>query len=208
MSRMRKEASCLILASHYKAISDQSIVAARLEDFPYYSNYMDLTHLELVNLQAVLRRAPHRIAFIGSGPLPLSSLCILKALKDSNASSLRSTAMKYDPVIVNIDQSAEAICQSSDLCERLGQRGDGMEFICAEAESTQTDLRGLDVVYLAALVGRTQEEKESLLAMIVRQMDPGSLLVIRTAHALRGLIYPVGFLHPWLPSTTCEKLRY
>lgn len=46
-----------------------------LSTFPYYSNYVDLTRLELAALQAVDPMPPQKIAFIGSGPMPLTSLC-------------------------------------------------------------------------------------------------------------------------------------
>lgn len=69
-----------------------------------------------------------------------------------------------------------------------------MEFLCQKAGSSDLDLRQFDVIYLAALVGMNQEEKEDVLIDLVRRMSMGALVVIRTAHGLRNLLYPVWFL--------------
>ena len=73
-----------------------------------------------------------------------------------------------------------------------------MEFLCEEAgdveignRGTGLDLGGFDLVYLAALVGSSQQDKERLLVGVVERMRVGALLVVRTAHSLRGLLYPV-----------------
>jgi len=52
-------------------------------------------------------------------------------------------------------------------------------------------LEDTDVVYLAALVGSTQLEKEKLLVGVASRMKAGSLLLVRSAHGLRTLLYPV-----------------
>jgi nicotianamine synthase len=96
-------------------------------------------------------------------------------------------------IVINIDHDSKAVSQSSALCKKLGQRAKGMQFICQEAESLGPELQASDVVFLAALVGTTQEEKEVVLTSIVAKMRVGSLLVIRTAHSLRTLLYPVSF---------------
>ena len=51
-------------------------------------------------------------------------------------------------------------------------------------------LRDIDVVYLAALVGSSQFQKEVLVQKVVSRMREGALLVIRTSWGLRGLLYP------------------
>lgn len=66
-----------------------------------------------------------------------------------------------------------------------------MEFACEEAGANGRDLRGFDVVFLAALVGASQEEKEGVLMGMVGKMRGGAILVVRTAHGLRKLLYAV-----------------
>jgi hypothetical protein len=65
-----------------------------------------------------------------------------------------------------------------------------MHFLHRDA-SKITDLRDYDVVYLAALVGCGQIEKEAVVRRVVAQMREGALVVIRTSWGLRGLLYPV-----------------
>jgi nicotianamine synthase len=151
-------------------------VSQRLMDFPYFNNYVDLTRLELAAIHSVDPTPIRKIVFIGSGPLPLTSLQLLQI----SPSILE---------ILNIDHNCAAISQSSRLSKRLGSKGKGMHFLCAEAGSC--DLRDFDVVYLAALVGSTQAEKEELLKGVVANMREGAILVIRSAHGLRRVLYAV-----------------
>jgi nicotianamine synthase len=158
-------------------------VQSRLRGFPYYENYIDLTRIELAAIHAVIPKLPHQIAFIGSGPLPLSSLCLYQSINSGD------TVLKSR--VLNIDHNEEAITLSASLCEKLGAEGEGMEFVCALAGAPTQSLEKFDVVYLAALVGATQEEKEELLVAVVAQMRDGALLVVRSANGLRTLLYPV-----------------
>jgi nicotianamine synthase len=66
-----------------------------------------------------------------------------------------------------------------------------MVFLCSDAGDEDYDLREFDVVYLAALVGCTQAEKDSLLVRVVVRMREGALLVVWSAWRLRRLLYPV-----------------
>lgn len=148
--------------------------------------------MELAAINSVTPRAPQKVAFIGSGPLPLTSLCMYEALeccKKDNDPDLKSP----ETVVINIDNNINAISQSAALCKKLGERAQGLCFVCQDAESLELELSSCDVVYLAALVGATQREKEIVLMNVVEKMQPGSLLVIRTAHSLRTILYPVSF---------------
>lgn len=127
-----------------------------------------------------------KFAILGSGPLPLTSLCILQALKQQN----------HPPVSVhNVDHDSWAISASSELCRKLGHNKDSMNFHCADAKSKSLDLYDFDVVYLAALVGINNEQKNDAILEIVSNMRPGALLMLRSAHSLRGLLYPVSPLN-------------
>lgn len=150
--------------------------------------------MELAAIQSVWSAPLTSIALIGSGPLPLTSLCLYDVISQNqkSLSSLFSAFWCRDSTsVVNIDHDFAAIRASSELCQKLGSRGRGMKFRCEEAESLKGDLKEFDVVYLAALVGSSQMEKEQLLVNVTRRMRQGSLLVIRTAHSLRTLLYSV-----------------
>lgn len=77
-----------------------------------------------------------------------------------------------------------------------------MTFSCTDASEGQ-DLKDFDVVYLAALVGSTKEQKGEIISDVARRMRAGALLVLRSAHSLRSLLYPV-FLPPLPPAKPRE----
>ncbi|CZR69558.1 related to nicotianamine synthase [Phialocephala subalpina] len=164
-------------------------VYQRLTSFPYFQNYVDLTRLELSTINGV-RNSPNpisKIAFLGSGPLPLTSLCLCGAFGDPlNLPNTSSSPIS----VLNIDLNPIAISQSQNLCQALGPRGNGMSFTCTSAGSPDVDLKEFDIVYLAALVGSSQTEKEKVLVDVVKRMKEGALLVVRSADRLRRLMYP------------------
>ncbi|KAK3939644.1 putative nicotianamine synthase [Diplogelasinospora grovesii] len=167
-------------------------VFERLKSFPYYENYVDLTRLELCAMYSVTNSHPHKVAFIGSGPLPLTSLCMLDELKNSPMSlkGLSHCSDRIQPVILNMDYDEVAIAASLSLSLKLGARGQGMEFVCAEAGSDHQSLSEFDVVYVAALVGMSQADKEDILVKVANKMKRGALVVIRSSWGLRTCLYP------------------
>jgi nicotianamine synthase len=94
--------------------------------------------------------------------------------------------------ITNIDINARANQQAQELCTSLGGNLlTGMKFVDAEAGSNDVDLTDFDVVWLAALVGAGQKEKERIVVQVVGKMKKGSLLIMRGAWGLRGVLYCV-----------------
>ncbi|KAK0708826.1 Nicotianamine synthase [Apiosordaria backusii] len=197
--------SCLELhwAEHILEGQTQEEVIERLESFPYYENYEDLTRLEVCSILSATKVAPRRVAFIGSGPLPLTSLCLLHALKNdvvvrsltqpaTTSTTATDSTANQEPIVLNVDYDEAAISASLKLSLALGGRGKGMEFICAEATSASAsrDLTEFDVVYMAALVGITQTDKEKIMLEVVSRMRKGALLVVRSSWGLRTCLYP------------------
>lgn len=167
----------------------------KLKEFPYFDNYVDLTIFELNNIMSATSTVPPRkFAFLGSGPMPLTSLCLLTALRETGSSILiRAIDGTHDMAgpleVYNIDRDANAIDLSKKLCGVLGPRAEGMRFVCDNAGSDGYDLQTFDVVYMAALVGRSQKEKEEVMLNIARKMRPGALLVVRSAWNLKTCLY-------------------
>lgn len=158
----------------------RSIVAAnnphdRLAAFPYLRNYEQLTELELHMLAGLGcdLSGLNRICFIGGGPLPLSALLL---------------GQRLHAVVDVVDRDREATALARDVSGRLGLserlRTWTIDALDALAVSD------CDVVILAALVGAGQEDKRRILAGLGARMRPGSLLVARSAHGLRTLLYP------------------
>ena len=156
--------------------------------FPYHQNYVDLVRMELNAIASVRPNSVTRkFAFLGSGPLPLTSLIISKS---------------ECVTCHNVDQDATAITMAVELCGALGHPSDTMCFQCASADSQDIDLGCFDIVYLAALVGNCSRHKHEIMANIVKRMKPGALIVMRSAHSLRRLLYPVGDLR----SSICQVM--
>lgn len=146
--------------------------------------------MELHALFSMSPVKPRSFAFIGSGPLPLTSLCIADIINKEASSS-------GSPIrIHNIDRDQQAISLSSSLCQKLGRRAKSLTFQCTEAVEgrSRQDLKSFDVVYLAALVGSTKAQKQGIISDIAGRMRPGTFLVLRSAHSLRSLLYPVLFI--------------
>jgi nicotianamine synthase len=154
-----------ILGSKHPAIT--------LEEFPYYDNYLKLTELEFRSLSLLGARAIKRILFVGSGPLPLSSILM---------------ARKYGLYASNLDNDADAVRQSTRLIKHLGL-SDITKVELGEAQDYK-EYGKFDAVFLASLVGLDPREKQSIISVIQQQLSPGGMLVLRSAHNLRTLLYP------------------
>lgn len=209
------------------AHGDSGIPAAisLLRQFPYYQNYVDLARLELNAILSVSTPAqpPRKFAFLGSGPMPLTAICLAQLLdpapappptRGSSKAAGASSPWAWSPwprraqlagagagahyqdddilsvQIHNIDRCPTAISLSSQLCSKLGRLARCLTFECTEA-SDSTDLTSFDVVYLAALVGTEAREKAGIIQSVAARMRTGALLVMRSAHGMRQVLYPV-----------------
>jgi nicotianamine synthase len=149
---------------------------AELERFPYADNYRQLTRMELDLLATVADRPPRRVAFVGSGPLPLSSLLV---------------AAELDVPVDNVDCDAEAIALGEQVATALQPvMPVPAPLTFRRADVTETDLGGYDVVMLAALVGAGGPEKRAILGHLAASMSPGAVLLARSARGMRSLLYP------------------
>lgn len=152
------------------------IVAGRqpreeLARFPYAANYRQLSRMEIGVLASALPPRVRSLAFVGSGPLPLSSFHLADGL---------------DVHVDNLDRDPAALRAGERVAAALGY--DALCF--READVLDADLSGYDVVVLAALVGDTFEAKRRVLAHLAATMRPGALLLARSARGLRTLLYP------------------
>lgn len=150
--------------------------------FPYYENYNDLVRMELNAIASMTEGPrPRKFALLGSGPLPMTSICILHAMRSGGE------VISFD----NFDCDPWAISVSSNLCRHIGHSQEEIDHHCVNVETGDYDLRSFHVVYLASLVGITSGTKQRAITRITKRMSPGALLVLRSAHSLRSLLYPV-----------------
>ncbi|MGL5826831.1 MAG: nicotianamine synthase family protein [Nocardioides sp.] len=169
--------------------------AAELARFPYLSNYEQLTLLEAHALAGVgydLDRV-RRICFLGGGPLPLSALLLLRRL-----------SAQVD--VVDIDHEAAVlgtqVVSSLSQGDRLAvHHADGAEF---------EGVTDTEVVFVAALVGLDRPAKRRILRALATRMRRGSMLVIRSSHGLRTLLYPplhLADLGDWTPLAVIHPMN-
>ncbi|KAI3909365.1 hypothetical protein MKW98_007889 [Papaver atlanticum] len=147
--------------------------------FPYYTNYIKLGRLEYTILSNYIANPnPNHIAFIGSGPLPLTSIVLA-------SNHLRTTTFhNYDINPLANALARNLVAADHDLSKR-------MIFHDTNIMDVTHGLSDYDVVFLAALVGMNKEEKRKVIDHLAMHMAPGSLLMLRSAHGARGFLYPV-----------------
>lgn len=139
--------------------------------FPYVGNYRQLSRMEIGMLASALPSRVRSLAFVGSGPLPLSSLFL---------------AAELEVHVDNFDRDPVALSEGARVAAALGHGA-----LCfREADVLDADLSGYDVVVLAALVGDTLEAKRRILARLAATMRPGAILLARSARGMRTLLYP------------------
>lgn len=152
-----------------------------LNIFPYYSNYLKLGRLEYDILNrhySTTSETPKRVAFVGSGPLPFTSIVLASYhLKDATFHNydIDSTANSMASRLVSADQ---------DLSKR-------MVFHTADIMDVTDELKDYDVIFLAALVGMNMDEKNKVIQHLAKYMAPGAILMLRSAHGARAFLYPV-----------------
>jgi nicotianamine synthase len=168
-----------LLEKHFSArLGRHPFPLHHLGVFPYYNNYLKLARLEFDTLRGAGIAAPKRVAFLGSGPLPLTSI----VLALHYLPSARFDNYDYDP-------AANAMaCLLAAPHPELAKR---MAFHDAEVEKVTAELREYDVVFLAALVGMERADKARVVKHLRQHMAPGAVLLLRSAHGARAFLYPV-----------------
>ncbi|CAM8888675.1 hypothetical protein QQ045_025390 [Rhodiola kirilowii] len=168
-----------LMESHYSAVLGSfDSPLHHLDLFPYHTNYIKLGQLEFNILSQHYPHTPTQIAFIGSGPLPLTSVVLA-------SKHLTSTIFhNYD-----IDESANSL--ATNLVSSDADLSKRMIFHTTDIMSVTDTLREYDVVFLAALVGMDKEAKIKVIDHLAKHMAPGATLMLRSAHGARAFLYPV-----------------
>ncbi|XP_058113265.1 nicotianamine synthase-like [Magnolia sinica] len=141
--------------------------------FPYYTNYVKLAGLEYGILSENGVVQPKRVAFVGSGPMPLTS--IIMAIHH-----MKTT--RFDMLANNV---AHRIVATDD---ELARR---MEFKTSDVMDVREELGEFDCIFLAALVGMSKEEKVKVVGHLRKYMKGGGILLVRSANGARGFLYPM-----------------
>lgn len=173
-----------LLESHFSTIlGSYENPLDHLEIFPYYSNYLKLSLLEFTILSQhscthVPSHVPSQVAFVGSGPLPLTSIVL---------ASYHLTTTSFH----NFDIDPSANTMASRLVSSDPDLSKRMFFHTTNILDVTNTLKDFDVVFLAALVGMDKEEKIRVIDHLAKYMAPGAILMLRSAHGARAFLYPV-----------------
>lgn len=144
----------------------------KLEEFIYYNNYVKLTKLEWMSLLSCKIHKRHKVLFIGSGPLPLTSIVLSR---DFNCN------------VTLLDSSTEAINLSRQLLSKINL-DNKFEFINKDAIKFN-DYGKYDVIYFAALAGAANSLKKKILDKIKRLSKDDVHLIVRSSFGNREILY-------------------
>ncbi|XP_021282899.1 nicotianamine synthase [Herrania umbratica] len=168
-----------LLESHFSTIlGSYENPLHHLNIFPYHSNYLKLSLLEFNILTKHCSNVPSKVAFVGSGPLPLTSIVL---------ASFHLTTTSFHNYDIDPSANSKAlqlVSSDPDLSER-------MFFHTTDIMDVTNALKDYDVVFLAALVGMDKDEKVRVIDHLAKYMAPGALLMLRSAHGARAFLYPV-----------------
>jgi len=168
-----------LLEKHFSArLGHRPFPLHHLGTFTYYNNYLKLARLEFETLRGAGVPTPKRVAFLGSGSLPLTSI----VLALHHLPSALFDNYDFDPCANAMARLL--VAPHPELARR-------MTFHDAEVEKVTTELQGCDVVFLAALVGIERADKARVVKHLCRHMAPGAVLLLRSAHSARAFLYPM-----------------
>ncbi|KAH7286609.1 hypothetical protein KP509_32G014900 [Ceratopteris richardii] len=194
-----------LLEHHYSAmLATLDHPHLHLDRFPYYNNYVKLAKAEFRELCAAASSAMPappdspvpkpagcmssaaacacaafmKVAFVGSGPMPLTSIVL---------------ALNHMPwaTFDNYDLNAEANERAKTLVADHPDLASRMVFITRDIKKVKLRLAEYDLVFLAALVGMDRPSKTDFLHHLSQYMRAGATLVVRSAYAGRAFLYPI-----------------
>ncbi|XP_061348659.1 nicotianamine synthase-like [Gastrolobium bilobum] len=146
--------------------------------FPYYGNYVKLANLENKILKENGVVNAKKVAFVGSGPMPLTS--IIMAIHH-----MESTHFDNFDIDEKANEAARKIVASDAALEKR------MKFETYDIMELRERLGQYDCIFLAALVGMSREEKVKIMGHIRKYMKEGGVLLVRSAKGARAFLYPI-----------------
>ncbi|MFM2383432.1 MAG: hypothetical protein RIQ72_4 [Candidatus Parcubacteria bacterium] len=145
-----------------------------IEQFPYIENYKSLTDFEMSDIDScIAHNKKHRVLFIGSGPLPLSSIYMAK---------------KHNLLIDNVEIDSYAHSLSQKIIHKLK-----LDSHINNIHSDILDIKDFskyNLIFVAALAGADEKEKMSIIRHIKRYSAKGTHIILRSVVDLGNLLYP------------------
>lgn len=141
--------------------------------FPYYRGYTLLVEAEMKELQPMFQTPLRTAVFIGCGPMPITAILL---------------AELYGVRVLCIDSDRTALDTASELVRKAGL-GSLITFQLAEASELKDIAREYRVVFVAALVGNSVEQKQKIFSNLAAAMHPGQVICARSVEGIRALHY-------------------
>lgn len=178
-----------LLEEHWvKKIIANTSASDTLKKFPYYANYQKLLKTEYSALVSAGILKSSKILFVGSGPLPLSSILL---------------ATEYGLAVTAIDNEKESVCLAEELITTLSL-SDRIRIIHGDIRDYK-DLDEYDAVLVAAFAGSTESDKKSIVRRTVKSLKENAVLIARSVADLSTLFYcPVN--PAWLNGITISEV--
>jgi Nicotianamine synthase protein len=167
MLRMLETAETL-MEFHYaeKFIKDTPNIN-NLKSFIYWDNYEKLVDIELNKLfEIVERKRLSSIAFVGSGPLPLSTMLLHQ---------------QTGKPVVCLDINTEAYDAGKKLIEQYSLQH-SLKYVLADGASFHYD--GYNLVWIASLVPNKEEVVKR-----IYETNPNAIIAIRSVDGIYQLLY-------------------
>lgn len=165
---------------------------ATLEQLPFFENYRNIVRFEIHSVRGAGHPDPRRVLMVGSGPLPVTSVLLARAL------GARVDGLDIDP---GACKCSTGIYRAFGLFPRSRVHGGDILGFSA--------LSAYDLVILGASVGLTRADRLRIIAHLAAHMAQGSVLLVRTAHGMRTMLFPQidpGDLNGFLPELLVRPL--
>lgn len=160
-----------------KALAADPNVNNAMRTFWYWDNYTALTRYELDSLTAAGCLSMDRVAFIGSGPLPLTAVLVGQATGGE---------------VVLYDRDVEANVLATAWVRKLAN-STAARYSFRDVDVWAEDCNAFaryDVVWLAAAVGMDGAEKRGIVDHLRKGMRKGTFLAVRSVDMGCALLYP------------------
>ncbi|CAL0321631.1 unnamed protein product [Lupinus luteus] len=148
-----------------------------VSEYPYYAFYVRLAGMESKILKANGMKNAKKVAFVGSGAMPLSSILLA-------SNHMQSTHFDNFDIDDKANEVARRIVASDAALEKR------MKFQTQDIMEVKEKLGQYDCIFMAALVGLSRKAKVEILGHIRMYMKEGGFLVLRSARGARTFIYP------------------
>lgn len=156
-----------------KRILSSDRVYATLTRFPYFENYERMTDFEVEGMKSCDLHDSHKILFVGSGPLPLSSIMM---------------AGKHGFDVDNIDIDKKA-CDLSSKLIKVFNLSEKVKVLHKNIFDI-IDFSEYKSIFIAALAGKDEAEKIRIINHVALYAEKGTHIILRSVADLGTLLYP------------------